>query len=416
MSLRDHPEMHIALFMADLGGGGTQRRLLRLAEAFVNSGHSVDLVVASGVGAFCERVPDATRLVALDGGTAGTTGLQRRRGIRAAVAARPLARYLQAEQPDVLLSSSNPANLAALVAREHGVRRRRAVPVAICVNVDLKAALAGRTFLHGRLLRAMMRKHYPRAAAVIANSRGVADSVASVAGVAPERIVTIPNPVDCAAIRRQSAAPLAHPWLAPGAPPLILAVGKLKPQKDFETLLRAFARLRATRPARLMILGEGEQRARLTRRSEELGLAGAVELPGFAGNPHAWMAHSALFVLSSRWEGFSNVLAEALAVGCPVVSTDCPSGPAELLEGGALGPLVPVGDDAALAAAMAACLDRPCARDRLMARAEAFSVERATAGYLDVLNRIGETASCRVRHELRQEGASDAMRAASHGS
>jgi glycosyltransferase involved in cell wall biosynthesis len=231
---------------------------------------------------------------------------------------------------------------------------------------------------------------------VVAISQGVAASVAAVAGVPPERIVTIPIPIDGAAIRRQGAMPLEHPWLAPGAPPLILAVGKLKPQKDFETLVRAFARLRASRPANLMILGEGERRASLVALVQHLGLGASVSLPGFAGNPYAWMARARLFVLSSRWEGFSNVLAEALAVGCPVVSTDCPSGPAELLEGGALGPLVPVGDPAALAAAMASCLDHPCDRDRLMARAAVFSVERAAERYLALLQQVTGAAAERA--------------------
>src|SRR3546814_112429 len=131
----------------------------------------------------------------------------------------------------------------------------------------MAAALLGRRHLHGGLLRLMVRRHYPRAEAIIAISEAVAASVSAVAGVAPERVVTIPNPIDTAAIRQQAAQPLVHPWLVPGAPPLILAVGKLKPQKDFETLLRAFAKLRAARPANLVILGEGERRARL--RSEE---------------------------------------------------------------------------------------------------------------------------------------------------
>lgn len=382
--------MHIALFMSDLGGGGTQRRFLALAQAFAQAGHRADVVVASAAGDFRDRVPAAARLFRLD---FASSSFLRRRGLRVAAAVGRLARYLEAEAPDVLLASSSPANLAALAARARSAGGwSRQLPVVISVNVDLAAALQGRHYLHACLLRLMVRRYYPQAKAVIAISEGVAASVIAVAGVTPERVVTIPNPVDTAAIRQQAALPLAHPWLAPGAPPLILAVGKLKPQKDFETLLRAFAKLRAARPANLVILGEGEWRARLTALAFDLGLGASIELPGFVGNPYAWMARAALFVLSSRWEGFSNVLAEALAVGCPVVSTDCPSGPAELLEDGALGPLVPVGDAAALAAAMAASLDRPAARDRLTARADAFSVERAAARYLAVLEEVAGTA------------------------
>jgi glycosyltransferase involved in cell wall biosynthesis len=389
--------VHIAFFMSDLGGGGTQRRLLGLAQALAQMGHRADVVVASPDGDFHDRVPSAVRLVSLAGGSTRIPFLGRRRGLRVAAVAGRLADYLEAAAPDVLLSSSNPANLAALVARARTAgRRSRPLPVVISVNVDLAAALAGRHRLHGGLLRTLLRRHYPQADAVVAISQGVAASVVAVAGVPPERVVTIPNPIDGAAIRRQAAMPLEHPWLAPGAPPLILAVGKLKPQKDFETLIRAFARLRATRPANLVILGEGERRASLVALIQHLGLGASVNLPGFAGNPYAWMARARLFVLSSRWEGFSNVLAEALAVGCPVVSTDCPSGPAELLEGGALGPLVPVGDPAALAAAMASCLDHPCARDRLMARVAVFSVERAAERYLALLQLVTGAAAERA--------------------
>jgi len=206
--------------------------------------------------------------------------------------------------------------------------------------------------------------------------------------VAPRRIVTIANPVDVEAIRQQARMPVAHPWLAPGAPPLILAVGKLKPQKDFETLIRAFAKLRRVRSANLVILGEGEQRRRLRELAAVLGVEGSVALPGFAPNPHAWMRQAALFVLSSRWEGFSNALVEALALGCPSVATDCPSGPAELLQYGELGPLARVGDPASLSAAMLKALGHPVAPARLMARAEDFSVETAAERYLAVLRSV----------------------------
>jgi len=379
--------------MSDLGGGGTQRRFLALAQAFAAAGHRVDLVVASGHGDFRNRVPTSARLVNLD--DTGPTLLPRRRGLRVAASTGRLARYLAAAAPDVLLASSNPANLVALAARARSAgRRARPLPVAISVNVDLAAALQARHWLHGGLLRLLARRRYPEAEAVIAISDGVAASIGAVAGVPQQRVTTIANPVDLAAIRRQAEQPLAHPWLAPEAPPLVLAVGKLKPQKDFETLLRAFARLRAVRPARLMILGEGERRSRLMALVRELGLEDSVALPGFAGNPYAWMARARLFVLSSRWEGFSNVLAEAMAVGCPVVSTDCPSGPAELLARGTLGSLVPVGNVEALADAMSRCLDHPVGREPLMARAETFSVERAAARYLAVLESIvGAAAS-----------------------
>jgi len=170
-----------------------------------------------------------------------------------------------------------------------------------------------------------------------------------------------------------------------------LGVGRLDPQKDFPTLIRAFARVRAQRPARLIVLGaEGHERhskyvAELKALPARLGIADDVDLPGFRHNPFAFMSRAAVFVLSSIYEGLGNVLIEALACGTPVVSTDCPSGPAEILEGGRFGALVPVGDDAAMAAAIAATLDRPPAAATLRERARMFSVERAVDRYLDLM-------------------------------
>jgi glycosyltransferase involved in cell wall biosynthesis len=170
----------------------------------------------------------------------------------------------------------------------------------------------------------------------------------------------------------------------PGAPPVILAVGRLTLQKDFPTLIRAFARLRARRSARLVILGEGELRDELEALVAELGLTADVALPGFVDNPFSWMRGSALFVLSSAWEGFGNVLVEAMACGTPVVSTDCPSGPAEILENGKWGRLAAVGDAEALARAIAEALDDPNPPD-VRARAAFFSVERSVDAYLAIL-------------------------------
>ena len=188
-----------------------------------------------------------------------------------------------------------------------------------------------------------------------------------------------------AALEAAAREPVAHAWLRPGEPPVVLGVGKLSPQKGFDVLLRAFARVRAERPARLVILGEGPQRRALERLARELGIADDVSLPGFVANPFAWMARCAVFALSSRWEGLPSVLIEALACGCAVVSTDCPSGPAEILDGGAFGPLCPVGDAAALAGAILRVLEAPTAPARLRARAATFSVDAAADRYLEVL-------------------------------
>ena len=237
-----------------------------------------------------------------------------------------------------------------------------------------------------------MRRGYAAADAVVAVSDGVADDLAALAQLPRGRVRTIHNPVVGPDLARLAAETVEHPWFRAGGPPVVLSVGRLTVQKDHPTLLRAFARLRATRPARLVLLGgaarperTAEWLAGLRGLAASLGVAGDVDLPGFVANPYPYMARSALFVLSSAWEGFANVLVEAMACGCPVVSTDCPSGPAEILDRGRYGPLVPVGDAEGLAGAMARVLDGqpdPAGPGR---RAGKFTVGRAADAYLEVL-------------------------------
>jgi glycosyltransferase involved in cell wall biosynthesis len=189
-----------------------------------------------------------------------------------------------------------------------------------------------------------------------------------------------------------SAQPVAHRWFLPAAAPVVLGVGSLSARKDFPTLVRAFARLRAGRDCRLVILGQAaspkktqEQQDVLMALAASLGVAADVDVAGFVANPFAYMARASVFVLSSAFEGLPGALIQAMACGCPVVSTDCPSGPAEILDGGRFGAMVPVGDDQAMAAAIAATLDRPIAAATLRERAALFSVDRAVDRYVDLM-------------------------------
>jgi glycosyltransferase involved in cell wall biosynthesis len=293
-----------------------------------------------------------------------------------------LARYLRTQRPEAMLSALNHSNLAAVWAR-----RLAGVPTRLVVSErNTLSVRAGRSEDRGlRALPGMIRRFYPWADAVTAVSDGVADDLARVAGIPRERIVTTWNPVVSPALAEAAARPLEHPWLQPGEPPVVLAAGKLRPQKDFATLLDAFARVREGRAARLVILGEGPEEGSLRVRARRLGISAEVAFEGFVDNPFAFMARAAVFVLSSAWEGLPSVLIQAMACGCPVVSTDCPSGPAEILERGAYGPLVPVGDAAALADAIARVLAQPPDRERLRRRAQDFSAERVAQRYLDVL-------------------------------
>jgi glycosyltransferase involved in cell wall biosynthesis len=297
-------------------------------------------------------------------------------------AAPALARYLVRERPDALLSALSYSNLTALWARE-----RAGVPVRVVVsehNTLSERARHARA-RRWRVLPKLEARWYPRADAILAVSEGVADDLARTARLPRERIAVTYNPVIGDDVERSARESVDHPWLQPGEPPVVLGVGKLKPQKAFDVLLRAFARLRAERRARLVILGEGSERRALQQLAGELGVADDVALPGFVANPFAWMARCAVFALSSAWEGLPSVLIEALACGCPVVSTDCPSGPAEILGPDRLGALVPVGDADALARAIALALSEPSDPAARRARARDFSVDRVAPRYLEAL-------------------------------
>jgi glycosyltransferase involved in cell wall biosynthesis len=238
----------------------------------------------------------------------------------------------------------------------------------------------------------LIRRGYLQAGATVAVSNGVVDDLAACAGIPRSRITTVYNPMVGPVLVAKAQHLPDHPWFAPGEPPVILAVRRPDPQKNLATLIRAFVRERAQRPVRLLILGgseddqsHAEYARKLRALSKQLDLAEDVSFAGFVANPFAHMARAAVFVLSSTFEGLPSVLIEALACGCPVVSTDCPSGPAEILDSGRFGAMVPVGDDHAMAVAIAATLDRPIAAARLRERADLFNVDRAVDRYVDLM-------------------------------
>jgi glycosyltransferase involved in cell wall biosynthesis len=333
----------IAFFLPTLAGGGAERVIVNLAQALAERQQRVDLVVGSAEGPLRNQLPSGVRLVELHAP----------RVLRSLF---PLVGYLRRERPRVLISSINHANVIALWAARLA---RVKTPVIVTVHNTMSQSTPAQGRVASRLWPSLLRTSYPWAACIIAVSRGAADDLARSSGLPRDKVRVVYNPVITPAMIAQASQTPDHPWFAPGQPPVILGVGRLTRQKDFPTLIRAFAAVRRQRPARLMILGEGEERERLERMAVELGVQSDVSLPGFRDNAMAYMAHAALFVLSSAWEGLPTVLIEALAAGTRVVSTDCPSGPREILQGGALGGLVPVGDVDALSRAMLETLDRP---------------------------------------------------------
>lgn len=217
-------------------------------------------------------------------------------------------------------------------------------------------------------------------------SQGVADDLTQIAGHPLERMQIISNPVVTPELLEKANEPVNHSWFAAGEPPVILGVGRLNVQKDFPTLIRAFALIQQHLPARLMILGEGEERPQLEAMIDQLGLAKVATLPGFVSNPYAFMSKASVFVLSSAYEGLPTVLIEAMAVGTPVVSTDCPSGQRKFLEFGRYGRLVPVGDIKALAQAIIITLTSLTDIEALRQQGRSFSLEASVNSYLKLLD------------------------------
>jgi glycosyltransferase involved in cell wall biosynthesis len=232
---------------------------------------------------------------------------------------------------------------------------------------------------------AKYRAYYPRLDGIVAVSEGVRQDFARFAGIPIEDITHIANPIVSDGLAARAAMEPEHPWLTEPVDPVIVSAGRLCEAKNFPLLIGAFERLRAGRRARLILMGDGALRAELDARVARSPFSRDICLSGFQDNPYAFMARASLFVMSSNWEGFGNVLAEALACGAPAVATDCPHGPAEILQGGRYGRLVPIGDEAALAAAMAGVLDDPPEPEHQRQGARRFMVSSSTDAYLELM-------------------------------
>jgi glycosyltransferase involved in cell wall biosynthesis len=359
----------LAVLVSFSGEGGVERMLINLMRGFLQLGVEVDLLRIRADGPFADMVPGGARVIDLPSGHALTN-------IPA------IARYLRRNRPEALLAVKDRSGRAAIIAKAlSGVSTR----LAVRLGTNLSAALADKPRMI-RLLRVLpCRMLYPRADAIVAVSGGVARDTAGYARLPAERIAVVPNPVITSELEAMAEKDPGHPWLGDGGPPVLVGAGRLTEQKDFAVLLRALAGLREFPGARLILLGEGRERGKLDGLARELGIRDRVDLPGFVANPYAYLRRADLFVLSSRWEGSPNVLTEALALGTPVVATDCPSGPREILRDGELGPLVPVGDEAALAEGIRSALAEAPDPERLRRGVESYEQEESARRYLEVL-------------------------------
>ena len=357
----------LAFFLPGLYEGGAERIILNLAKGISERGYAVDLVLARAEGPYMSQIPDTVRLIDLN-------------APRVLGSIPALVKYLQDERPVALLSGMF-ANLIALWAwRLSGLPGQ----LVITEHNSLSSVVKTKKDLRWQIYPKLARWFYPWADTVIAVSNAVADDLRQTANVPRELIQVVYNPVVTPELQSKSEAPLEHPWFKDNEPPVVLAVGRLSEQKAFDVLIQAFSLVRKKCPARLLILGEGEDRPALEALILQLGLEQDVALMGFVQNPYVYMAHASLFVLPSRWEGLPTVLIEALYLGMPIVATDCPGGSREILSDGAFGRLVPVDDPVVLADAIEGSMGD--ARSSHPKESwQAFSLDFVVDRYIDLL-------------------------------
>ena len=359
----------IAIFVSFSGQGGVERAMALLAEGMLSHGVTVDFILPKAVGDHVRSIPKEVNVIRLDS----------KHTFSALV---PLARYLKKERPDALLASKHRAIVTAVLAsRLAGFRG----VVAGNIQTTISAGLADSNLIKRNLYFGMMRFFYKWAHFIVAVSKGVADDIIQITGLPSDKIKVIYNPVVTPDIEERAAEPVDNALLMDDTIPVILGIGRLTKQKDFHTLIRAFIQVRKTRHCRLVILGDGGDLDTLRSLARDGGVEDDVAFPGFQNNPFAWLAKSNLFVLSSRWEGFGIVIVEALALGIPVVSTDCPNGPSEILKDGKYGSLVPVEDPTALSEAILRALENPLSPEILKKAAEEYTAEKIGGEYIQML-------------------------------
>ncbi len=373
----------VFIYLPDLAAGGVERLTLNLLPLLSAAGYDPTLVLNTRTGALLPHVPANVPIISLD--VARTLHVPGK-----------LARLLRQERPEILLSNLGHNNIIAIWAR---ALSRTSTRVVVCQHNALSQEAKLKGNWQHRVLPLVSRLFLRFADGIIAVSQGVADDMAEMLNLPKSAISVIYNPVLTEAFDARSIADVAHPWFAPGSPPIVIGVGRLVPQKDFATLLRAFALLRRKLPCRLVLVGDGPERHTLSTLADTLDVASDVGFLGFQENPLPYIKRAAVLAMSSVYEGFGNVLVEAMGCGTPVVSTDCPYGPSEILIAGQLGTLVPVGDETRLAQALEETLRNPPPSDRLRHRANDFSTSNISADYVALFDRLlNQTRRRSIRH------------------
>lgn len=360
----------LAVLAAFTGDGGVERMIVNLLSAFVDEGVEVDLLLLKSRGGHLENIPKGVRRIDLHAQTS-LLGLP------------AVTRYLRTERPYAMLVAKDRASRIALIARRVAAVDTRIV---LRMGMHLSGSLTGKSWIRRWSRYLPVRWLYPSADRIITVSQAVADDLANIGKIPAERFAVIPNPTLPSDLYAKAQRAVNHPWLTTdNGPPVVMGAGRLTAQKDFETFLQAAAQVVEKQDARFIVLGEGPQRSMLESLRDQLGLSDVVDFVGFQKNPAAWLAKASVFALSSRFEGSPNVLIEAMALGTPVVATDCPSGPSEILDHGHLAPLVPIADPAPLAQAILTTLQQPTDTARLQRAVEAYRASISARQYLAIL-------------------------------
>jgi len=359
----------LSVFISFSGAGGVERMVMNLIREFARQGLNIDLLTIRASSEHLDDIPESVRVIPLKAKHAITSIPE-------------LARYMRRENPRAMLVAKDRAGRAALLARKLAGAD---TGIAIRLGTNLSTALAEKSGLQAWLRTAPMKLIYRLAEQVIAVSEGVAADTRKITGMPGKNITVIRNPVITPTLYAQAEAAAPHSWLTDKTQPIVMGMGRLTKQKDFATLVQAFAKVRQSLDARLIILGEGKLRNEILALAKKLDIENELLLPGFQTNPYAWLSRADLFVLSSRWEGSPNVLTEALALGIPSVATNCPSGPDETLQQGKVGALVPMGDVDQLAEAMLETLEHPPKSNFLQKAVADYNAQTSAERYLQIL-------------------------------
>lgn len=382
-------------------GGGLERNRWNLALEYLRRGHPVDVLALSEDG--INNIPMHPQLCVYPLSSAGM--LQTRfscikstpdywrellkpvilplKGARTLTKVPSIAKYFNTAQPDLVIGGGTQENLAILLARR---RARSAAKVLVSQHNPLSNTLHSpkhKKRWRWRYLPPLLRKLYLEADAIVGISKSVANDVERTLSLPHGAVKVIYNPVVDESLWGRLADDISHPWLTDRRAPVVLSVGRMTRQKDHATLIRGFAKARERKTMRLLIIGDGPERQALQDLAISLGVQGDIDMPGFKANPLPYMAHADVFALTSRWEGFGNVLVEAMAADCPIICSDCPGGPREVVDDGRFGTLIPVGNAEAVAESLLNVLNNDRKRKSTKDRASLFSVSRAATAYLE---------------------------------